>query len=205
MKQIKKFDEFINEKKSVKDVKISIEELLDVIDDNELNLSTTFNLDVDDGNVTEKDNISKLFSDSQFNKKLDKKKLKKGKLQDTKDSETLLDDNYVLRFFFVYERGALEIEEPKYILIQYYNKEKNTVSDIKVYENHDSINKFYEVLTDTTIDIRKGKKDYIYQTSNSGNNWELKNPKQVTKKFKDEMDYEEVDKLLKNKKVQIQK
>jgi hypothetical protein len=203
MKQIKKFDEFINEKKSVKDIKISIDELLDVINDNELNLMTTFNLDGE--NVTEKDNISKLYSDSQFNKKLDKKKLKKGKLEDTKDSETLLDDNYILRFFFVYEKDAVEIEEPKYILVQYYNKSEGTVSDITLYENQNSINKFYEILTDTTIDIRKGKKEYVYQTSNSGNNWELKNPKQVKGKFKDELDYEEVDDLLKNKKIKLEK
>ena len=91
MTQIKKFHQFINEKKSIKDIKISIEELLDVIDDNELNLLTTFNLEGE--TVTEKDNISKLYSDSQFNKNLHKKKLKKGKLEDTKDSETLLDEN----------------------------------------------------------------------------------------------------------------
>jgi len=203
MTQIKKFYQFINEKKSIKDIKISIEELLDVIDDNELNLLTTFNLDGE--TVTEKDNISKLYSDTQFNKNLHKKKLKKGKLEDTKDSETLLDENYILRFFFVYERDAVEIEEPKYIVVQYYNKSENIVSDITLYENEDSINKFYEILTDTTIDIRKGKKDFIYQTSNSGNNWELKNPKQVKGKFKDELDYEEIDDLLKNKKVKLNK
>ena len=201
MRTIKHFDDFIYEKNSVKDIKMGIEDLLDVINDNELNLMTTFNLDGE--NVTEKDNISKLYSDSQFNKNLDKKKLKKGKLQDTKDSETLLDDNYVLRFFFVYEKDAVELEEPKYILVQYYTKSENTVSEIMLFENHESINKFYEMLTDKTIEIERGKKEYIYQTSNSGNNWELKNPNQVNKRFKDELDYEEVDKLLKDRKTKL--
>ena len=90
MRTIKHFDDFIYEKNSVKDIKMGIEDLLDVINDNELNLMTTFNLDGE--NVTEKDNISKLYSDSQFNKNLDKKKLKKGKLQDTKDSLLRLQD-----------------------------------------------------------------------------------------------------------------
>jgi hypothetical protein len=203
MKRIKQFQEFVNEKSSIKDIKVTIEELMDIINDNELNLMTTFNLDGE--NVTEKDNISKLYSDAQFNKNLDKKKLKKGKLQDTKDSETLLDENYVLRFFFVYEKDSNELEEPKYILVQYYNKSTNEVSEIMLFENNDSINKFYETLTDTTIEIQRGKKDYIYQTSNSGNNWELKNPKQVKGKFKDELDADQIDDLLKDKKIKLNK
>lgn len=203
MKRIKQFGEFINEKNSIKDVKIGIEELLDVINDNELNLKTTFNLEGED--VTEKDNISKLYSDAKFNKNLDKKKLKKGKLQDTKDSETLLDDNYVLRFFFVYDKDSIELEEPKYILAQYYTKSTNEVSEIMLFDNDESINKFYEMLTDKTIEIQKGKKEYIYQTSNSGNNWELKNPKQVRGRFKDELDSDQVDDLLKNKKIKLNK
>jgi hypothetical protein len=203
MKRIKHFSEFVNENNSIKDIKIGIEELLDVINDNELNLMTTFNLDGED--ITEKDNISKLYSDSQFNKNLDKKKLKKGKLQDTKDNETLLDDNYILRFFFVYEKDAIELEEPKYILIQYYNRTDNEVSEIMLFDNEDSINKFYEMLTDKTIEIQKGKKEYIYQTSNSGNNWELRNPKQVGGKFKDELDSDEVDDLLKDKNIKLNK
>jgi hypothetical protein len=203
MKRIKQFNEFITEKNSIKDIKISIDDLLDVIDDSELNLSTTFNLDGE--NVTEKDNISKLYSDTQFNKNLDKKKLKKGKLQDTKDNETMLDDNYILRFFFVYDKDSNELEEPKYILVQYYNKTDNTISEIRLFENESSINKFYEMLTDKTIELQKGKKEYIYQTSNSGNNWELKNPNQVKGDFKDTMDYEEIDNLLKNKKIKLNK
>ena len=203
MKRIKQFEEFINEKSSIKDIKITIDELLDTIDDNELDLNNTFNLDGE--SITVKDNISKLYSDSQFNKKLDKKNLKKGKLQDTKDNETLLDDNYILRFFFVYDKDSVELEEPRYILIQYYNKIDNTISDIRLFENNDSTNKFYELLTDKTIEIQKGNKEYIYQTSNSGNNWELKNPNQVKGKFKDELDADQVDDLLKNKKIKLNK
>ena len=74
-----------------------------------------------------------------------------------------------------------------------------------LFENNDSINKFYETLTDTTIEIQRGKKDYIYQTSNSGNNWELKNPNQVKGKFKDELDADQVDDLLKDKKIKLNK
>lgn len=204
MRVIKQFSQFINEKKHidhVKDIKISIEDLLSIIDDSELNLLTTFGIDGE--TVTEKDNISKLYSDSQFNKKLNNKKIKKGKLQDTKDNETLLDDNYILRFFFIYDKNSSELEEPNYIIIQYYNKKDNTISNIRVFENKESINKFYETLTNKTIEIKRCNKEFIYQTNNSGNNWELKNPNQTSGKFKSDLDFDEVDKLLKDKKVKL--
>lgn len=202
MKNIKNFKDFINEK-ILNKIKISIDDLLEIIDDKELNLSTTFKLDGE--SITEKSNISDLYNDAQFNKNINKKGLKKSKLHDTKDNETLLEDNIVLIFFFVYDKDSIELEEPEYIILQYFNKKESTLSDIRVFENKDSINKFYETLTDKTIELKKGKKEYIYQTSNSGNNWELKNPNQVKGKFKSDLDNEEMDKLLKNKKIKLEK
>lgn len=200
MKRLKKFQDFINEK-ILNRIKISIDELLNIIDQNELKLSTTFGLD--DDTITIKDNISVLYNDANFNKNINKKGLKKSKLHDTKDNQTLLDDNIILRFFFIYPKDSIELEEPKYIIIQYFNKNTNEISDIRLFQNKDSINKFYETLTDKTIELKKGEKEYIYQTSNSGNNWELKNPKQVKGHFKSELDFEEMDNLLKNKKIKL--
>ena len=202
MKIVKTFNQFVNEK-ILNKIKISIDELLDIIDQNELNLLKTFKLDGE--TVTPKDNISTLYDDAQFNRNLDDKKLKKSKLHDTKDNQTLLEDNIILRFFFVYPKGSIELEEPKYIIIQYFDRDTNEISDIKIFENKDSINKFYETLTDKTIELKKGKKEFIYQTSNSGNNWDLKNPKQVKGDFKSELDFEEMDDLLKDKKVKLNK
>lgn len=200
MKRIKKFQDFINEK-ILNRIKISIDELLNIIDQNELKLSTTFGLD--DDTITIKDNISVLYNDANFNKNINKKGLKKSKLHDTKDNQTLLDDNIILRFFFIYPKDSIELEEPKYIIIQYFDKNTNEISDIRLFQNKDSINKFYETLTDKTIELKKGEKEYIYQTSNSGNNWELKNPKQVKGHFKSELDFVEMDNLLKNKKIKL--
>lgn len=202
MKIIKTFNQFVNEK-ILNKIKISIDELLDIIDQNELNLLKTFKLDGE--TVTPKDNISTLYDDAQFNRNLDDKKLKKSRLHDTKDNQTLLEDNIILRFFFVYPKDSIELEEPKYIIIQYFDRYTNEISDIRIFENKDSINKFYETLTDKTIELKKGKKEFIYQTSNSGNNWDLKNPKQVKGDFKSELDFEEMDDLLKDKKVKLNK
>jgi hypothetical protein len=197
MERIKKYKDFLLEK-SVKDIKVSINDLLDTINHNELNLHTT--LGIDDNVIKIDDEIDDLYDNSSLIKSLKKKKLKKSQLENTKDSETLLDDNYVLKFFFIYGRDEMELEEPRYIVVQFYNKEENKNSPIMLFENTDSINDFYELLTNKTIDVQKGNKEYVYKTSNSGNNWELKNPNNVNKKFRQEMDFEEMDDLLKDKK-----
>lgn len=198
MKRIKNFNDFLLEN-NINDIKLDINDLLDIINDNELNLYTT--LKIDDNIIKIKDDISKLYNDSTLNKSLKKKGLEKGKLHDTKFIETLLDDNYVLKFFFIYDKPSIEIEEPEYIILQYYNKNKDKNSDIRIFDNKDSINEFYELLTNKTIKIEKGNNEYIYKTSNSGNNWELKNPNKINKTFKKSIDKEELNNILKDKKI----
>lgn len=193
MKNYKQF----NESKLPK-IKKGIKEILKPFKENEINLFDTFNLDKD--KFDKKDNIENLYNNADFNHKLDKKKLKKGKLQDTKYNEVLLENKYILRFFFVYKKDAIEIEEPKFILVQYYNKKRDRLSTIKCYKNKNNIQDFYEDLTDATIEIEKGDDNFIYKTSNSGNNWELKNPKDVQGEFKDQLDKKEIKKVLKNDK-----
>lgn len=196
MKRILNFNNFLLESQD-EDIKISIDDLIDILGDNEVNLHTTLKLD--DNLVKLDDEINTLYNNSEFNKFLKKNKLKKGKLQDSKYLETLLNDNIILKFFFIHKNNALEIEEPKYIILQYFNKKKSDNSNIRIFKNKNSIGKFYELLTDKTIDIKKGKKEYIYKTSNSGNNWELKNPDNINKKFKKSIDKEELDSILKDK------
>ena len=73
-----------------------------------------------------------------------KNELKKGKLEDTSYDETLLDKNIILKFFFLYNKESIELEEPEFIILQYI---KNGVrSDVIAYTNKDNINDFYEKL-----------------------------------------------------------
>ena len=200
MNHIKNFDTFINES-NLPDLKVSVEELLKPFEE-DLDIYRTF--EMESTVISVNDNINKLYNNAIFNKSLSKKKLKKGKLQDTKDNETLLDDNFVLRFFFVYDKDAIELEEPKYVLIQSYNKEKDTSSKIMLFKNHNNISDFYQKLTDASIEIERGKKSLVYNTSNSGNNWELKNTKLSKGKFKPSVDHDEMKKIIKGKKIQVQ-
>ena len=53
--------------------------------------------------------------------------------------------------------------------------------------------------------LKKGDDNFIYKTSNSGNNWELKNPKDVQGDFKDSLDKTEIKKILKDKNTKVSK
>jgi len=199
MRYIKSFKSFIKEG-SLPNISIDINDILEPLE-KQVDLFTSFQIDPDSFDI--KTNISNLYKNVDFNKFLDKKKLKKGKLENTKDNQTLLDDKYIMSFFFVYDKGDIEIEEPKFIFIQYYHTDNKTLSEIKVFENNNNIKDFYRKLTDTNIELMNNDKSYIYTTSNSGNNWELKNIDMVEGDFKSSLDFEEMNKLLKNDKIKI--
>jgi len=201
MKHIKNFNSFCNESE-LPNIKIDINDILNPLKD-KIDLFTTFEFNPDEFNL--KNNLSDLYNNANFNKQIIKKKLKKGKLESTKDNQTLLSDNYILTFFFIYDKNSIEIEEPKFILLQYYDKTKKQLSEIMVFKNHKNINDFYQKLTDSTIEITKGNKTYIYNTSNSGNNWELRNANLVKGKFKDDLDIDQMNDLLKDRKIKINK
>jgi len=201
MKHIKNFNSFCNESE-LPNIKIDINDILNPLKD-KIDLFTTFEFNPDEFNL--KNNLSDLYNNANFNKQIIKKKLKKGKLESTKDNQTLLSDNYILTFFFIYDKNSIEIEEPKFILLQYYDKTKKQLSEIMVFKNHKNINDFYQKLTDSTIEITKGNKTYIYNTSNSGNNWELRNANLVNGKFKDDLDIDQMNDLLKDRKIKINK
>lgn len=201
MKHLKNYNLFCNES-DLPNIKIDIEQILNPLKD-KVDLFTTFEIDPDSFNLSS--NLSDLYNNSNFNNFLNKKKLKKGKIESTKDSDTLLNSNYVLVFFFVYGKDSIMIEEPKFIFIQYYNKNKKQLSQIMLFKNHENINDFYKKLTDSTIELTNGNKSYVYSTSNSGNNWELKNANIVNTVFKSELDSNQMNDLLKNNNIKVSK
>ena len=200
MKIVKKLDDFLNEKKIPK-LSIGIDELLKVLKDEGNDIFRTFRINKDEVGV--RDEIDKLYGNSGFNKNLKKNDLKKGKPQNTQYNETLLDDEYVLKFFFVYDKESIELEEPKFIILQYYNTETNKKSDILGFTNSNNINSFYEKLTDATIELTKGDDTYIYQTSNGGNNWEMKNVQMEDEEMEGTLDKKELQDLIDKKKFNV--
>ena len=197
MKKVKKYNEFLNEKKIPK-ISIDIKDLLSVLDKSKHDIFRTFRINKDEVGV--RGDIDQLYSNKGFNNNLKKNDLKHGKLQNTQYNETLLDEKYVLKFFFIYDKDSIELEEPQFIVLQYYNTDTDERSDILGFSNTDNINSFYEKLTDATIELKKGDDTYIYQTSNGGNNWEMKNVQMEDEEMKGTLDKKELQKVIdKNK------
>jgi hypothetical protein len=101
-----------------------------------------------------------------------------------------------MKFFFLLDKDAVQIEEPKYIFLQYFNSDNGKNSDILCIEHKGNINDFYSKLTDSTVEIKKGDKNYVYKTSNAGNNWTMKNTTDANDEYKEELDKKEIKKLL---------
>jgi len=189
---IKNFNEYLTEKNL--GIKFGIKELLNDLKPNTIDFYRLFEINKDILNPS--DNISDLYDNTDFTDKVDKLDLRKDVMQNTQDNETLLYKKYTLKFFFLLDKDAIQIEEPKYIFLQYFNGENDTNSDIMCVEHSGMINDFYNKLTNSTIEITKGDKTYIYSSSNAGKNWTLKNTTMKTKEFKEELDKKEIKKKI---------
>ena len=197
MKYLKSYNEFINEQLSV-DLTVNIDDMLSVLKE-EVDIFKLFSINKDQIKINSV--IDELYNNNEFNTSLTKKSLKKGKLEDTSFDETLLGKNTTIKFFFIYGKDSIEIEEPKYIIVQYVNDNKR--SNIIGYDNVDSANKFYKKLTDATIELSDGKKSYIYTTSNGGNDWELGNVQMEKGEIKGELGKDELSAMIKKLNLKI--
>lgn len=199
MIHIKSFNTFLNESQ-VPSFNVDIESLLSILGE-KIDLFKTFKIDKDQ--IAENDDINKIYNNNDFNNRLKKNELKKGKLEDTSYDETLLDKNTILKFFFLYNKESIELEEPEFIILQYI---KNGVrGDVIAYTNKDNINDFYEKLTDASIELTNGKDTYLYKTTNGGNNWEMKNVQMEDDEMKGDLDKEELKNLIKKLNLKIVK
>ena len=198
MKHLKGYNNYLNEKKIPK-LTIDIDDLLSTLDNSKTDVFRTFRINKDEVGV--RGNIDDLFINVGFNDNVKKNEMKKGKLQNTQESETILNDKYVLKFFFINDKDSSELEEPKFIILQYHNTDTKERSDILGYANTDNINSFYKKLTDATVELTKGDDTYVYQTSNGGNNWEMKNVQMEDSEMKGSFDRKELQDIIDKKKL----
>jgi len=199
MIHIKNYLNFLNEG-NIPSLTVSIEELLELLAET-IDVFEMFKIDEDQVKIT--DDIEKLYENNRFNEKLKKNDLKKGKLEDTTYDETLLNADTSLKFFFIYKKSEMQLEEPKFIILQ-YNK-NNVKSQILSYTNKDSINSFYEKLTDAVVELSNGKETYLYKTTNGGNNWEMKNVQMENDEMKSELDKDQLQALINKKNLKFVK
>ena len=172
----------INNKQNLSDLLESLtiweDNLLDSINAEEKNIKDVLNY------VFEVDkDLEELANNITFIEKLSENGLKKSEIHNTEDYETFIDKP--LKFMPIYNVDDNELMNPKFLIIQSWDEKKNKWDSIKFYLINDNMKKFYDKLSSKTIELEDTDNNkWIYQTSTSGENWELQNLQNETKKFK---------------------
>lgn len=187
MKHLKLYFQYIRES-----ITTNIDGLLNSINDKkvdfyEIGLSSDQYID---------NTIEQLYDDPEFNKQLFKKNLKKGEMESTMDIENFLRKDIDMKFFFLYSRNETILNNPNYLILQYYKDGK--WFPIEIYSIKGAIKNFYEKLTAKKIDLTKNNTTYRYETSNSGNNWLLSNKNQKNDEFKENLETEDIKNLIRS-------
>lgn len=177
------------------------ESLLKSIDAEEVDLFTTFHVNPD--NYERSIHLEDLYKNEEFNHALKKHKLKKNELESTEETETFLDKTIIIKFFSVYEEDKSELDQPEYIVFQSKGRSDSQWSDIKCYKVNEDMKNFYTKLTSKTVEIKQNDKTYIYNTSNSGNDWLLQNTDEKNDTFKEGMTNNDIKAILKDKNISI--
>ena len=177
-------------------------DLLKSINAEEVDFYKTFELSPNGfKNHTEIENI---FDDENFNTILKKLKLKKSNIENNDDNETFIKDSISIKFFSIHKDDLSELDKPEYIIFQSKKKTDSKWDNIKAYKVNEDMRKFYDKLTNKTIEIKKGDKNYIYNTSNSGNDWlRSKNEDDTDPIFKDMLSNDDIKAILMSKDVSI--
>ena len=115
--------------------------------------------------------IEILYNDGNFNQQLFKDNLKKGEMESTMDIENFLRKDIDMKFFFIYSRNDTVLDNPQFLILQYYKD--NKWHPLEIYKIKGSVEDFYQKLTAKTINLTLDNKTYTYETSNSGNNWKM--------------------------------
>lgn len=140
--------------------------------------------------------IELLYDDASFNKQLFKDNLKKGEMETTMDIENFLRKDIDMKFFFLYSRNESILDNPDYLVLQYYKDKK--WHPIEIYIIKGAVEKFYQKLTAKTIELTDNNITYKYETSNSGNNWILTDKNKKTDKFKENLNTDSVKELIRS-------
>lgn len=172
--------------------------LLSAIGAEEVNIFNT--LKIPERDFSDKLDLMSLSDNVEFINSLSSIALKKSPIQNSDDYQTFL--NKPCRFMFLYDINSNELENPVYIMMQVYNDTLSSWDTLRIYKIQDDVKKFYDKLTSRTIEIVEGDQNFIYTTSN-GNEWVLQNKDAVNDIYKETFRKEELEGLVKDKKVKI--
>lgn len=150
------------------DLDVTVKELMGSIDAVKLDLNSMF------PTLKGTERLSDIPKDNNFVEALEKLELKISSLHDTEDLETFA--RMPMKWYWVSNEDASELEMPIYILYKYYHDGK--WSKMNLYYVQDEITKFLDALSLVTIEIRvdnsdKDIKRWFYTTPDSGKSWNL--------------------------------
>ena len=184
---IKKYLQYIKEA-----ITTDVDGLLDSINDKKVDFFTIHLSNDDYLNKT----IEFLYDDEKFNKQLFKDNLKKGEMESTMEIENFLRKDIDMKFFFLYSRNETILNNPNYLILQYYKN--NKWFPIEIYSIKGDVEDFYKKLTAKTIQLSSNNNIYTYETSNSGNNWILKDKDKKTDEFKENLETSDIQELIRS-------
>ena len=173
--------------------------LLSSIDADEVNIFEELKLPTDE--FIDKLDIDFLSSNIEFINSLSSLGLKKSEVKNSDDFQTFL--NKPCKFMFIFDVNANELQNPDYLLFQIWNETTDKWTDTKLYKVNEDVKKFYDKLTSRTIEILDGDENYIYQTSNGSNEWNLQNIEKVNDIYKKVFRKEELESFLDERKVKV--
>ena len=101
-----------------------------------------------------------------------------------------------MKFFFLYSRDETVLNNPNFLILQYYKD--NKWFPMEIYTLKGPIEDFYSKLTAKTIELTLDNITYTYETSNSGNNWLLKDKDKKTDKFKENLETDQIKELIRS-------
>ena len=175
------------------------DDLLESISASEENIFDVFKLDKDfyHGRL----DLDFLCNNIEFINSLSSISLKKSAIQNTDDYQCFI--NKPCKFMFIYGSESNELEEPLFILTQIWNDTAKQWDDVKLYKVNDVVSKFYDKLSSKTIEIIDGDENYIYSTSNSGNDFELQNLDKENDIYQRYFRKEQIEELVNDRKVKV--
>ena len=195
---MKKYLEFIRENVESNDIS-DFKDLLTIINAEKCLMGDVLNV-----NSEKFEEIEDLINDAEFLRKLNKNDLKKNNIENSKYDETFLKDNMDIKFVFLFNEEDSELGDPKYIIFQ-TRKSGNNWGMISMYKTNGNVGKFYDKLSSRTIEITRGSNNYIYRTSNAGNDWTLQNTMNKNNTFKDIMSNDEMNKEIRRNNTTLKK
>lgn len=201
--QATEMEEIFNDADILESIVTDSDALLKSIEAEEIDLFTTFELSRDE--IKSNVNIQELYDNTLFNRQLEKLNYKKNDIESTEESETFIKETIQVMFFSIYKNNQSELEQPKYIIYQSKIIKDKKWNNLKAYSVNADMQKFYSKLTNKSIEINSDNKTYVYNTSNSGVDWQMQknHNNQDNKIFKDMMTNNEIKAILVDNNISI--